>query len=69
MIFESTDNRYPTVEELVLCDLFRNIDLREMRGPSVSVSCYDKIYHWKLKIKHDVCDLITNSFNSRSNMD
>lgn len=38
MIFESTDNRYPTVEELVLCDLFRNIDLREMRGPSVSVS-------------------------------
>lgn len=38
MIFESPDNRYPTVEELVLCDLFRNIDLREMRGPSISVS-------------------------------
>lgn len=37
MIFESADNRYPTVEELVLCDLFRNIDLREMRGPSISV--------------------------------
>ncbi|XP_055295234.1 DEP domain-containing protein DDB_G0279099 isoform X2 [Sitodiplosis mosellana] len=36
MIFESPDNRYPTVEELVLCDLFRNIDLREMRGPSIS---------------------------------
>lgn len=38
MIFESPDNRYPSVEELVLCDLFRNIDLREMRGPSISVS-------------------------------
>lgn len=36
MIFESPDNRYPSVEELVLCDLFRNIDLREMRGPSIS---------------------------------
>lgn len=40
MIFESPDNRYPTVEELVLCDLFRNIDLREMRGPSISVSVH-----------------------------
>lgn len=38
MIFESPDSRYPTVEELVLCDLFRNIDLREMRGPGISVS-------------------------------
>lgn len=37
MIFFSPDNRYPTVEELVMCDLFRNIDLRELRGPSVSV--------------------------------
>ncbi|XP_037039855.1 uncharacterized protein LOC119076930 isoform X3 [Bradysia coprophila] len=35
MIFESPD-RYPTIEELVLCDLFRNIDLREMRGPGIS---------------------------------
>lgn len=38
MIFESPDGRYPTIEELVLCDLFRNIDLREMRGPGISVS-------------------------------
>lgn len=37
MIFESPEDRYPTIEDLVLCDLFRNIDLREMRGPSVSV--------------------------------
>lgn len=37
MIFESADGRYPTIEELVLCDLFRNIDLREMRGPGISV--------------------------------
>lgn len=38
MIFEAPDGRYPTVQELVFCDLFRNIDLREMRGTSVSVS-------------------------------
>lgn len=37
LIFEPPDNQFPTVEELVLCDLFRNIDLREMRGPSISV--------------------------------
>lgn len=37
MIFDSPENRYPNIEELVLCDLFRNIDLRELRGPSVSV--------------------------------
>ncbi|XP_021702945.1 uncharacterized protein LOC5575842 isoform X3 [Aedes aegypti] len=35
MIFESPDGRYPTVEELVLCDIFRNIDLRELRGTCV----------------------------------
>lgn len=37
MIFFSQNSRYPTVEELVLCDLFRNIDLRELRGPTISV--------------------------------
>lgn len=45
MIFESPDNRYPSVEELVLCDLFRNIDLREMRGPSISVSSKQFVLH------------------------
>lgn len=37
LIFDPQDNRLPTLEDLVLCDLFRNIDLRELRGPSVSV--------------------------------
>lgn len=37
LIFDSPGDRYPTIEDLVICDLFRNIDLREMRGPSVSV--------------------------------
>lgn len=37
MIFESPDGRCPTVEDLVICELFRNIDLREMRGPGISV--------------------------------
>lgn len=40
IIFESPEGRYPTVEELVLCDLFRNIDLREMRGPGISVNLF-----------------------------
>ncbi|CRK93839.1 CLUMA_CG007366, isoform A [Clunio marinus] len=34
MIFESPGG-YPSLEELVLCDLFRSIDLREMRGSCV----------------------------------
>lgn len=37
MIFESP-NGFPSLEELVLFDLFRNIDLREMRGSCVPVS-------------------------------
>lgn len=47
MIFESP-GRYPTIEELVLCDLFRNIDLREMRGPGISVS--DVMFIWSLSL-------------------
>lgn len=38
LIFDTHDARLPTLEDLVLCDLFRNIDLRELRGPSVSVN-------------------------------
>lgn len=37
LIFESPNDRYPTVEELVRCDLFRKVELREMRGASISV--------------------------------
>lgn len=37
MIFESPCG-FPSLEELVLSDLFRNIDLREMRGSCVPVS-------------------------------
>ncbi|CAO1301121.1 unnamed protein product [Diamesa serratosioi] len=40
MIFDSP-GRYPTLEELVLCDLFRNIDLREMRGTRVPAFKHD----------------------------
>ncbi|XP_055714026.1 probable inactive serine/threonine-protein kinase slob2 isoform X2 [Phlebotomus papatasi] len=35
MIFDSPDGRYPSVEDLVMHDLFRNIDLRELRGTCV----------------------------------
>lgn len=37
LIFESSGERYPTVAELVRCDLFQHVELREMRGASVSV--------------------------------
>lgn len=36
-IFDSPDGKYPTIEDLVICDLFRNIDLREMRGTCIPV--------------------------------
>lgn len=39
-IFESLDGRYPTVEELARCDLFRHVELREMRGASISVRSF-----------------------------
>lgn len=35
-IFENPEMRLPTIEELLLCDLFRNIDLREMRNQAQS---------------------------------
>lgn len=43
-IFDSPDGRYPSIEELVLCDLFRNIDLREMRGTCIPVSIFGFMY-------------------------
>ena len=38
LIFEPSNGACPSVEELVLCDLFRSIDLRELRGPCFNVS-------------------------------
>lgn len=61
MIFESP-GRYPTIEELVLCDLFRNIDLREMRGPGISVS--DVMVIWFLWFML----MVTEFSNSHSNL-
>lgn len=36
-IFDAPGGQYPSIEDLVLLDLFRNIDLREMRGTCVPV--------------------------------
>lgn len=36
LIFDYPDGGYPSIEELVLHEFFRNIDLREMRGMGVS---------------------------------
>ncbi|XP_063700927.1 uncharacterized protein LOC134831194 isoform X2 [Culicoides brevitarsis] len=35
MIFYNVDGRYPKPEDIVRCDIFRNIDLREMRGTCI----------------------------------
>lgn len=37
--------RYPTVEELLFCDLFRNIDLREMRGMAAGSAGTHRLPH------------------------
>lgn len=37
-IFQNPKCRYPSIEELLVCDFFRNIDLREMRATSLPVS-------------------------------
>lgn len=48
LIFEPPSGVCPSVEDLVLCDLFRSIDLRELRGPCFSVS------KWKPKSFLDI---------------
>lgn len=40
LIFDSPGDRYPTVAELVRCDLFQYVNLREMRGASVPVRVF-----------------------------
>lgn len=37
-VFKNT-SRVPTIEQLVMTEFFRNIDLREMRATSWPVSC------------------------------
>uniref|UniRef100_A0A1B6DUY8 Protein kinase domain-containing protein n=1 Tax=Clastoptera arizonana TaxID=38151 RepID=A0A1B6DUY8_9HEMI len=43
LIFHHPKHRYPSIEELLLCDFFRNIDLREMRATSLP-----QVYHARL---------------------
>ncbi|XP_054267498.1 slowpoke-binding protein isoform X2 [Macrosteles quadrilineatus] len=42
-IFQNPKCRYPSIEELLVCDFFRNIDLREMRSTSLP-----QVYHARL---------------------
>ncbi|XP_046688905.1 slowpoke-binding protein [Homalodisca vitripennis] len=42
-IFQNPKCRYPSIEELLVCDFFRNIDLREMRATSLP-----QVYHARL---------------------
>lgn len=38
LIFDYPDGGYPSIEEIVLHEFFRNIDLREMRGMGVCIN-------------------------------
>lgn len=39
-VFKNPSTRVPTIEQLVMTEFFRNIDLREMRATSWPVSYY-----------------------------
>lgn len=42
-VFKNPMGQVPTIEQLVMTEFFRNIDLREMRATSWPVSIYKKI--------------------------
>lgn len=52
LIFDYPDGGYPSIEELVLHEFFRNIDLREMRGMGVSRAERFFLFH---RFCNDIC--------------
>ncbi|XP_012155368.2 uncharacterized protein LOC101455557 isoform X3 [Ceratitis capitata] len=69
LIFEPPSGVCPSVEDLVLCDLFRSIDLRELRGPcfstikpSLSRSTLNLLY----AVKKRQCASLGNSLSEMS---
>ncbi|XP_034472238.1 slowpoke-binding protein isoform X2 [Drosophila innubila] len=69
LIFEPPSGVCPSVEDLVLCDLFRSIDLRELRGPCFS-TIKPSLSRSTLNLLHAVkkrqCASLGNSFSEAS---
>lgn len=49
-IFDELSNRHKIIEEILVHDLFRNIDLREMRSAPVTV-CVNFIIFFYFKLQ------------------
>ncbi|KRF85537.1 serine-rich adhesin for platelets isoform X3 [Drosophila virilis] len=69
LIFEPPSGVCPSVEDLVLCDLFRSIDLRELRGPCFS-TIKPSLSRSTLNLLHAVkkrqCASLGSSFSAAS---
>lgn len=47
-VFKNSMGRIPTIEQLVMTEFFRNIDLREMRATSWPVSHFTNRFKQKI---------------------
>ncbi|XP_061387309.1 rho GTPase-activating protein gacF-like [Musca vetustissima] len=69
LIFEPPNGVCPSVEDLVLCDLFRSIDLRELRGPcfnTIKPSLSRSTLNLLAAVKKRQCASLGNSFSEAS---
>ncbi|XP_075152268.1 slowpoke binding protein isoform X1 [Haematobia irritans] len=69
LIFEPPTGVCPSVEDLVLCDLFRSIDLRELRGPcfnTIKPSLSRSTLNLLAAVKKRQCASLGNSFSEAS---
>ncbi|KAL9927059.1 slowpoke binding protein isoform 4-T9 [Glossina fuscipes fuscipes] len=69
LIFEPPNGACPTVEDLVLCDLFRSIDLRELRGPcfnTIKPSLSRSTLNLLQAVKKRQCASLGNSLSETS---
>ncbi|XP_013105468.2 uncharacterized protein LOC106085679 isoform X3 [Stomoxys calcitrans] len=69
LIFEPPNGVCPSVEDIVLCDLFRSIDLRELRGPcfnTIKPSLSRSTLNLLAAVKKRQCASLGNSFSEAS---
>ncbi|XP_073825725.1 slowpoke binding protein isoform X3 [Musca autumnalis] len=69
LIFEPPNGVCPSVEDLVLCDLFRSIDLRELRGPcfnTIKPSLSRSTLNLLAAVKKRQCASLGHSFSEAS---
>lgn len=51
IFYNSSESKCPKLEDLVMCDIFRNIDLREMRGTNIPVRIIKHVDFYSNNIK------------------